>query len=429
MRRSRFFSIVALAPLALLAGCGAILDIGELPDSDAGLPLDLTSKDAGHDAADANVRDGKVVLTKDADNAEDANDAATADEPDVGPPLDCTPGDTTTSDCGNCGKAKHTCTSEGKWVIEACANEGSCAIGTSKTCNAYGTSVCDSSCNYGSCSCPSAPACSPGSTCRAACNMITCNVCGQWPATCGGTCTRTYNYTGAAQSFAVPAGINYVTITAAGAQGGQSTYGPPGGLGSTVTATIAVTPGETLGIYVGGTASVGPLPGSADGAGLGGWNGGANGGGNWYHGSGGGGASDVRRAGGALADRIIVAGGGGGSADAVGGNGGAPNGANGEDGDGGKGFGATQSAGGAGGTGSGEAGKAGTLGSGGAGGNGYNNGGGGGGGGYFGGGGGGGYHSGGGGGGGSSYALPSATGMKMQAGSRSGNGQIVITYQ
>jgi hypothetical protein len=31
--------------------------------------------------------------------------------------------------------------------------------------------------------------CSPGSMCASGCSMISCNSCGQWNGTCGGTCT------------------------------------------------------------------------------------------------------------------------------------------------------------------------------------------------------------------------------------------------
>ncbi len=109
-----------------------------------------------------------------------------------------------------------------------------------------------------------------------------------------------FSYTGGAQTWTVPTGVTSVQVTAVGAQGG----GSYGGLGSQVVATIPVTPGQTLGIYVGGQDSSGT---------TGGYNGGGAGG---YSGSdvgyGGGGASDVRLGGTTLADRVVVAGGGGG---------------------------------------------------------------------------------------------------------------------
>jgi hypothetical protein len=118
--------------------------------------------------------------------------------------------------------------------------------------------------------------------------------------------------------YVVPAGICWVTIEAFGAEGGgaidESNPVIPGGLGGGAEARIAVTPGETLEVNVGGA--------GADGvehvAGEGGDNGGADGGaggdpdvGN--AGGGGGGASDVRQGGTGLDARVVVAGGGGGA--------------------------------------------------------------------------------------------------------------------
>ncbi|MEY2449083.1 MAG: hypothetical protein QOH79_2559, partial [Acidimicrobiaceae bacterium] len=117
--------------------------------------------------------------------------------------------------------------------------------------------------------------------------------------------------------FVVPAGVTSITVDAFGAAGGQISS-KEGGLGGRTTATIAVTPGETLQINVGGVGGdvVGkfnPTPGVA----------GVNGGGSGGQGSsgsggtgagGGGGASDVRQGGASLAKRIVVAGGGGGAA-------------------------------------------------------------------------------------------------------------------
>lgn len=242
--------------------------------------------------------------------------------------------------------------------------------------------------------------------------------------------TVTFNYTGSAQTWTVPPCVSTITVTAKGAQGG----GTNGGLGATVTATVAVTPGQVLQINVGGT-------GGAPGAG---WNGGgagqnATGGGNGSYG--GGGASDIRATPYGLANRLIVgaAGGGmgGGDTDASGGNGGCNTGGNGMSPFGQGGYGGTQTSGGAGGPpwiSSGNAGQNGALGVGGTGGSDpcYNKGpGGGGGGGYYGGGGGGSdcYANpplGGGGGGGGSCLVP-ASGSCI-AGNNSGNGQVTITY-
>ena len=239
---------------------------------------------------------------------------------------------------------------------------------------------------------------------------------------------KTFRYTGNRQSFIVPEGVKRLKIVARGGMGAAPESSGGSGVGR-VSATIPVTPGEELYIFVGGAGSKQ----------AGGFNGGGDGGtGNYCecNGYGGGGASDVREGGYAVGDRVLVAGGGGGNgangdetAD-VGGPGGPGGGfvaGRGSDGSGdepgGGGGGGTRSTGGAGGTGGGSDGNgiAGSLGVGGDGGGGYSSsysggGGGGGGGGYYGGGGGGAgdgsYSSsgdpeaGGGGGGGSSYIEP-----------------------
>jgi hypothetical protein len=111
--------------------------------------------------------------------------------------------------------------------------------------------------------------------------------------------TETFNFTGAAQTWTVPAGLTEATFDLYGAQGG----GIPGdplflpGLGGRATATIAVTPGASIQVNVGGQ-------------------GGIFGGGGGFNG-GGGGASDIRIGGTALTDRVLVAGGGGGSGNDV----------------------------------------------------------------------------------------------------------------
>ncbi len=124
------------------------------------------------------------------------------------------------------------------------------------------------------------------------------------------TGTVNFNFTGAVQTFVVPSGVTSVTIQAFGAQGNANAAGvSQGGLGGSASGTLAVTPGETLFINVGGggTTSV-----------TGGFNGGGNGGTTGTcltaPGGGGGGASDVRQIANALANRRIVAAGGGGTA-------------------------------------------------------------------------------------------------------------------
>jgi len=271
----------------------------------------------------------------------------------------------------------------------------------------------------------------------------------------------TFQYTGAMQTFTVPACVTEVTITVYGAQGEDALVGgATGGAGGSATGTLNVTTGQTLNIFVGGQSGY-------NGGGQGGINGNdANGpspiGTNGGHG---GGASDVRVGGVTVNDRVIVAGGGGGAGHngvwqgcqtaGPGGNGGSGGGLTGGNGTFGVGFpcncgggggdggtGGTQSAGGLGGGYYGSTnclrstwapGQDGTLAQGGVGGLNYYNGsggGGGGGGGYYGGGSGANGSDttpGGGGGGGSSWT-GTLTSPATTAGVRTGNGMIVITY-
>ncbi len=247
---------------------------------------------------------------------------------------------------------------------------------------------------------------------------------------------QTFYYTGGVQYIAVPSTATQATITAAGGSAGDG--------GGAVTATVPLTPGETLAIYVGGS------------GGNGGYNGGGSSGGDGCN-SPGAGASDVREGGTGLANRIVVGGGaGGGGCDngwsgGSGGQGAGPNGYAGGTviaaGGGGGGNGGTSAAGGAGGAGGsagspGAPGVGGTFGLGGAGGAGSaasctGLGGAGGGGGYYGGGGGGGGsqnagctggYGGGGGGGGSSWAESGATGVSFNNGSQFGDGAVTIVF-
>ncbi|MER7468655.1 Ig-like domain-containing protein [Streptomyces sp. NPDC097981] len=285
------------------------------------------------------------------------------------------------------------------------------------------------------------------------------------PATAAGSCVQTGNqvactfaYTGAADTFTVPAGVTQVSVDARGASGGaaagDTNPGGVGGAGGEVVATVAVTPGQTLQVNVGGVGGVG-----TEGApGGGGFNGGATGGSSdFVYGGGGGGASDVRSGAFDLLSRVVTAAGGGGggaTAELAGGAGGAggQSGANGTNGTGGPnttggggGGGATPTTPGTGGTAgtgadnTGGNGAPGVFGSGGPGGSGQSDSpgsgitaGGGGGGGVFGGGGGGGggitntEFSGAGGGGGGSSAGP--VGSTFTTGANTGNGQVIITY-
>jgi hypothetical protein len=255
----------------------------------------------------------------------------------------------------------------------------------------------------------------------------------------GGKETITFCFTGAAQTWTVPAGVTSATFSVSGAQGGAGgAGGGAAGLGGRAVATRAVAPGSTITIVVGGQGVMPPSPDScATVGGAGGFNGGAIGGaapagGVNCAGSGGGGASDVRIGGNALANRVVVGGGGGGAShDAAGGTGGGTTGGDGAftggvNTLGGKG--GTQSAGGAPGT-SDHNGVAGTSGVGGAGAANDSSGaaGGGGGGGFYGGGGGGGESdtAGGGGGGGSGHG---PSGVVFASGVRAGAGIVTVTF-
>ena len=111
--------------------------------------------------------------------------------------------------------------------------------------------------------------------------------------------TQTFNYTGSAQTFIVPAGVTSIDMECWGAQGGANWINNTN-FGGYSKGTIAVTPGETLTIYVGNQPTTI----------AGGFNGGGAGDG---AGRAGGGASDVRQGGTGLNNRIIVAAGGGGA--------------------------------------------------------------------------------------------------------------------
>ncbi len=223
-----------------------------------------------------------------------------------------------------------------------------------------------------------------------------------------------FSYTGSMQSFTVPAGVTSVTIEAWGAQGWSGTYS--GGKGGYAKGTLAVTPGQTLYIFVGGQGTVAIGEGVPSGAG---WNGGGLGQTNASITSagGGGGASDVRAGGTALGNRVIVAAGGGGSTNnssCYGGDGGGLTGAKGGGSYGG-GYGGTQTEGGT---------FGGTLGQGGNALVSYTPWNGGGGGGYYG---GGTSDAHGPGGGGSSY-IGGVTGGSTLAGQKTGNGRVLISY-
>ncbi|MCB2410842.1 glycine-rich protein, partial [Hymenobacter lucidus] len=155
------------------------------------------------------------------------------------------------------------------------------------------------------------------------------------PAVNNGSVTITpvvaYAYTGGPQTYIVPAGVKAVRVTATGASGGTGGGSVAPAKGAVVQATVFVTPGEVLTLYVGGAGSSG---------GSGTVAGGYNGGGNGRDSGAGGGATDVRRASSAgstgdyltTRNALVVAGGGGGSdytAASAGGSGGVPVGADG----------------------------------------------------------------------------------------------------
>ena len=233
----------------------------------------------------------------------------------------------------------------------------------------------------------------------------------------GGHYQQAFNYTGASQSFTVPAGVTSISAWLYGGGGGLGGAGgndpsTTAGLGFEALTAIAVTPGEVLTVIVGGgganSSGLTGAPSSYGGGGAGG-----NGSSPYGGGGAGGGATQILTG---STEQAIAAGGGGsgGGGNGVGGNGGGSTGSPGTGSYGGGG--GTQTAGGAG---YGNGGSGGSL-LGGAGG-GSVAGGGGGGGGYYGGGGGDGATYGSSGGGGSSLgAFASAI--------WSGNGYAYIQY-
>lgn len=139
------------------------------------------------------------------------------------------------------------------------------------------------------------------------------------------TITTTFIYTGAVQTYVVPAGVTSVTIMAKGASGaGWGPTSTQGGQGATCQGTYTVTPGATIYVYVGGGGQQGNqnVPGAA------GYNGGGTGGvivtvgGGAQAGNGGGGRSYVANTLGGSAF-LLAGGGGGAAADGYGGGGGA----------------------------------------------------------------------------------------------------------
>ena len=126
-----------------------------------------------------------------------------------------------------------------------------------------------------------------------------------------------FQYTGAAQQFVVPRGMDSIHVQVWGAQGGagsaiqSSSVNTPGGKGGYSEGTLPVSQGDVLYVYVGGSGIAVPYAGTSTTV-----NGGFNGGGRvatYGSGGSGGGATDVRVNGSTLYDRVIVAGGGSGT--------------------------------------------------------------------------------------------------------------------
>jgi hypothetical protein len=135
------------------------------------------------------------------------------------------------------------------------------------------------------------------------------------------TSSQSYTTTGE-HAFVVPGGVSSVQVLLVGGNGGAGSGTQPGGLPATVTATLAVTPGETLYAEVAGN---GQATNGIEQVAAGGYGGGGSGGGvgpvfgTVSSGGGGGGASDVRTCSesssgcSSLPSRLVVASGGGGA--------------------------------------------------------------------------------------------------------------------
>eukprot|EP00047_Mylnosiga_fluctuans_P016018 m.51132 g.51132 ORF g.51132 m.51132 type:complete len:934 (+) comp6282_c0_seq1:31-2832(+) len=123
-----------------------------------------------------------------------------------------------------------------------------------------------------------------------------------------------FSYTGAAQSYVVPAGVTsiFVRLWGAGGGAGNSLGGAQGGAGGYLETVVNVTAGETISVYVGG----GGASYTATSGGSGGYNGGGagtTGTVSTFNGGGGGGRSDIRRG----TTSLAAAGGGGGGGSSI----------------------------------------------------------------------------------------------------------------
>jgi len=181
-----------------------------------------------------------------------------------------------------------------------------------------------------------------------------------WPGPPFSGATETFTYTGADQTYTVPAGATSITFKVWGGAGGSSNKNGVvyGGAGGFTQGTLAVSGGETLTIVVGGGGEGTGATTGTSAYGGGGQTSGAVSSDN-RRGSGGGGYSGVFDGSISQANAIIIAGGGGGSSGGYIGHGGPgayPDGINAglgwptDGGENGVGKGGSQSAGGAGGT-------------------------------------------------------------------------------
>jgi hypothetical protein len=89
-------------------------------------------------------------------------------------------------------------------------------------------------------------------------------------ATAAGVTACTFSFTGAQESWVAPSGVTSVTVDAYGAAGKQLTGAQTAGLGAHVQATLAVTPGATYYVTVGGAGAYGSTGGGFNGGGNGG---------------------------------------------------------------------------------------------------------------------------------------------------------------
>lgn len=121
-----------------------------------------------------------------------------------------------------------------------------------------------------------------------------------------------YGYSGATETFTVPAGVTSIHISAWAPRGGygvsNGTSTPAGGAGGYLQGYLSVTPGEVLYLTIGQVGQDAVANGNTNANGA--FNGGGSGG---YSAAGGAGATDIRRGGTSLTNRILVAGGGGGA--------------------------------------------------------------------------------------------------------------------